>query len=119
MHNSITLDGSFRDIVVDMGIHYGALASFEEDIHLVGANTAKTGIEMFGALPPKEDTDLRKPERESTIPKWAIVDSKGILKGSLHLFRRFELCREVVLLVSAQHQKIIWNTFKKGIKTSL
>lgn len=85
MHNSITLDGSFRDIVVDMGIHYGALASFEEDIHLVGANTAKTGIEMFGGVPPEEDTYLRKPERESTIPRWGLVDPKGTLKDSLHI----------------------------------
>ncbi|SES87149.1 2,5-diamino-6-(ribosylamino)-4(3H)-pyrimidinone 5'-phosphate reductase [Methanococcoides vulcani] len=100
MHNSISLDGSFKDIEVDMGIHYGTSASFGEDVHLVGANTAKTGIEMFGGVPPEEDTDFRKPERESTVPLWALVDSKGILKGSLHVFRRFELCRDVVMLVS-------------------
>jgi len=101
MHNSITLDGSFRDIEVDMELHYGTASSFGEDIHLVGANTAKIGIEMFGGLPPEEEDDLRKQERDETIPIWAIVDSKGILKGSLHVFRRFEMCRDVVVLVSA------------------
>lgn len=100
MHNSISLDGSFQNIEVDMDMHYGTSASFGEDIHLVGANTAKIGVEMFGAVPPEEDSDLRKPERESTIPIWVFVDSKGILKGSLHVFRRFEMCRDVVVLVS-------------------
>ncbi|WP_135611502.1 RibD family protein [Methanococcoides sp. AM1] len=100
IHNSISLDGSFQDIEVDMGIHYGTAVSFGEDIHLVGANTAKTGIEMFGGVPSEEDADLRKTERESTIPIWAIIDSKGILKGSLHVFRRFDMCRDVIVLVS-------------------
>ncbi|MGM0770345.1 MAG: hypothetical protein ACQESU_01890 [Halobacteriota archaeon] len=53
MHNSICPDGSFRDIDVDMHIHYGAAARFREDIHMVGADNAKTGIAMFGGLPSK------------------------------------------------------------------
>ncbi|WP_440951705.1 RibD family protein [Methanococcoides sp. FTZ1] len=101
IHNSIGLDGSFRDVDVDMEIHYGTAASFGEDVHLVGANTAKTGIEMFGGVPLEEYDDLKKPARDRTVPIWAIVDSKGILKGSLHVFRRFEMCRDVVVLVSA------------------
>ena len=31
---------------------------------------------------------------------WVIPDTRGVLKGLLHVLRRFEYCRDVIILVS-------------------
>ena len=53
MHNSISLDGSVKDFEVNMGLHYQIAGSYGADVHLIGSNTAKIGMEMFlPEIPP-------------------------------------------------------------------
>jgi 2,5-diamino-6-(ribosylamino)-4(3H)-pyrimidinone 5'-phosphate reductase len=100
LHNSMSLDGEYRDITVDMAVHYAVAGSYAADVHLVGSNTVKMGIEKYGnGVPPEEKTDFEKPSREG-VPLWAVVDSRGTLRGMLHTMRRFEFCRDVVVLIS-------------------
>lgn len=56
---------------------------------------------MFGeGIPDELHSDYEKPVRSESLPWWVIVDSGGRLKGILHTCRRFEYCRDVVLLIS-------------------
>lgn len=102
VHNTVSLDGSLRGFEVDMGLHYRIAGSFKPDAHLIGSNTIKKGIEDFmgGKIPEEENSDFRKPGNKGDVPLWVIPDSRGSLKGTLHVYRRFEGCRDVVILAS-------------------
>ena len=43
MHNSISLDGSFTDFKVNMGLHYQIAGRYRADATLIGANTIFSG----------------------------------------------------------------------------
>jgi 2,5-diamino-6-(ribosylamino)-4(3H)-pyrimidinone 5'-phosphate reductase len=101
IHNSISADGSLTNFEPDMGLHYKIAGNYKPDVHLIGSNTIKTGIEMFGGqVPPEEENDFIKQKREKSLPLWVIIDTRGDLKGLLHTCRRFEFCRDVIVLVS-------------------
>lgn len=101
IHNSITLDGSLTGFIPHMGLHYQIASQYHPDIHLIGSNTIKSGIEMFGeGVPPEEESDFLKPVNRENVPYWAVIDTKGALQGMLHTSRRFEFCRDVIVLVS-------------------
>ncbi|MCW4010540.1 MAG: RibD family protein [Candidatus Bathyarchaeota archaeon] len=101
IHNSISLDGSLVNFIPNMELHYSIAAKFKPDAHLVGSNTVKVGIQMFQKeIPAEEDRDFVKPNRESALVYWVIPDSNGALKGLLHVCRRFDYCKDVIVLVS-------------------
>lgn len=103
MHNSISVDGSLTGFEPNLGIHYQIAGSYQADIHLIGSRTAKTGIDMFTEeVPPEEETDFVKPEisPDDKRPFWVIPDTRGILKNLLHVYRRFEYCKDVIILIS-------------------
>lgn len=105
LHNSISLDGSLTNFQVNMRLHYEIAASFNADAHLIGSNTIKTGISLYGNPSREEITDFDKPNRNDSLPFWIIIDSRGILKGSLHEVRRFEGCKDIILLTSKKTSK--------------
>ena len=106
LHSSISLNGSILGFDVDMEKHYEIVGSYKADIHLIGSNTVKAGIKMFCPQIPKEEkTDFIKPKRNRDLPLWVIPDTKGKLKGLHHVYRRFELCRDIVVLVSQKTPK--------------
>jgi 2,5-diamino-6-(ribosylamino)-4(3H)-pyrimidinone 5'-phosphate reductase len=101
VHNSISLDGSLTGFDVNMGLHYGLAARYKPQAHLVGSNTLKTGMESYGnETPPEEGGDFSKPEKNPSLPYWVVPDTSGKLIGMLHAFRRFEFCKDVIVLVS-------------------
>ena len=101
IHNSISLDGSITNYKPNMGLHYQIAGKYRPDAHLIGSNTIKTGIELYEeAVPQEEEKDFQRPKRNTDIPYWVIPDTKGALKGLLHTCRRFEFCRDVIILVS-------------------
>lgn len=101
MHNSVSLDGRVTGFGVDMGLHYGIVGSYGADAYCAGSNTAKTGIFMSSSeAPPETPEDLRRPERGAGLSWWVVPDTRGVLKGLLHVLRRFEYCRDVIVLVS-------------------
>lgn len=103
MHNSVSLDGSFTDFDVDMGLHYQIASRYEADAHLIGSKTIKTGIDIHGAeIPPENESDFTKQHRDVHLPYWVVADTKGITKGLLHTCRSFTLCRDVIVLISQQ-----------------
>ncbi|HOO66649.1 MAG TPA: dihydrofolate reductase family protein [Bacteroidales bacterium] len=103
LHNSVSLDGSLTGFMPDMELHYRLAGSFEPDANLIGSSTVIQGQEMFGnRIPDEVPDDFVPPKRDSNLPWWIIVDSKGKLKGMLHTCRRFEYCRDVILLVTDQ-----------------
>jgi 2,5-diamino-6-(ribosylamino)-4(3H)-pyrimidinone 5'-phosphate reductase len=99
MHNSISLDGSFINFEVDMGLHYQIASRFKADAHLIGSETVRAGGELYG-IPSENESDFKKPERDTGLPYWVIVDSKGKTKGLLHTCRSFEFCKDVIVLIS-------------------
>jgi 2,5-diamino-6-(ribosylamino)-4(3H)-pyrimidinone 5'-phosphate reductase len=100
IHNSISLDGSLTGFTPDMALHYQIARSYKPAVHLIGSSTIKVGVELFGNVTPEEATDFEKPKKDKNLPYWVITDTKGILKGLLHTCRRFEFCRDVVVLIS-------------------
>lgn len=103
VHNTIGLDGAVRGFPVDMGVHYGLVAQLGVDAHLIGSETVRSGLEDFGEdIGPETEADRRPPEsaEDTGLPWWVIVDSRGRLGGSLHGMRRFQFCRDVVVLVA-------------------
>ncbi len=84
-----------------MELHYQIAGSYKPNAHLIGSNTIKTGVELYeDGVPPEEEKDFEKPQRDRSLPYWVIPDTSGKLKGLLHTCRRFEFCRDVILLLS-------------------
>ena len=103
IHNSVSIDGSLTGFMPDMDLHYKIAGDYKPDAHLIGADTVITGNEMFGqGIPDELPSDLRQPERPDYLPWWILVDSGARLKGMLHTCRRFEYCRDVIVLVSGK-----------------
>ena len=103
LHNSVSLDGSLTNFEPNMELHYQIAGKYNAEARLIGSNTVKVGIELYGGkVPPEEKSDFIKPERAAYLPLWVIPDTRGILKGLLHTCRRFEFCRDVVVLVSEE-----------------
>ena len=48
LHNSISLDGSLLNFDVNMQLHYQIAGGYKPDAHLIGSNTIKMGIELYG-----------------------------------------------------------------------
>ena len=108
MHNTVSIDGSIKDFEFDIGLHYQIAARIKADVHLVGSTTARTGIEMFmEEVPPEQESDFAKPivEPNDKRPFWVIADSRGILENLLHVYRKSEYCRDVIVFVSKKTPK--------------
>jgi 2,5-diamino-6-(ribosylamino)-4(3H)-pyrimidinone 5'-phosphate reductase len=106
IHNSISLDGSLTGFEVNMALHYQIAAKYKPDAHLIGSNTIKVGIELYGSgVPTEEKSDFEKQHKSTALPYWVIPDTQGTLKGLLHTFRRFEFCRDVIVLISEKTPK--------------
>ncbi len=101
VHNSISLDGSLTGFEPNMQLHYQIAGEYKAGANLIGSNTVSTGIELYeDGVPPEERIDFEKPKRDAALPYWVILDTGGKLKGLLHTCRRFELCRNVIVLIS-------------------
>lgn len=113
IHNSISIDGSLTNFEPNMGLHYQIAASYKPDIHLIGSNTIKKGIELYGdGVPKEEKKDFEKQIRDKNLPYWVIIDTRGILKGFLHTCRSFEFCKDVIVLVSEKTPKTFMTYLK-------
>lgn len=113
VHNSISLDGSFVGFEPDIRMHYKIAAGFKAQVHLVGSGTAKKGIELYGGASDEEEGDFIRPKRDKSYPYFVIPDSRGILHGILHMMRRSEYCRDVIVLVSEKTPKKYLEYLKK------
>jgi 2,5-diamino-6-(ribosylamino)-4(3H)-pyrimidinone 5'-phosphate reductase len=83
---------------------------------IVGSNTAKTGTQFFcETIPPEEESDFQKPDIQSADPRayWLIADSRGSLEGLLHVFRRSEYSKDVIVLVSEKTPEPYINYLKE------
>lgn len=113
IHNSISLDGSLTQFQPNMDLHYRIAGSYNPTLHLIGSNTLKVGIELYGdEVPPEEDNDFEKPKRDKNLPYWVIIDTKGKLQGLLHTCRRFDYCKDVIVLIS----KVTPSVYRKYLK---
>ncbi|MFP4469866.1 MAG: dihydrofolate reductase family protein [Bacteroidales bacterium] len=105
MHNQMSLDGAIAGFQIDMGNYYGIANSYGASMYLVGSNTALSGIQMFSKRTPQEKPeDMKKPEpvENDHRPYWVIPDSEGKLRGLLHVYRQYQHCRDVIVLVSVE-----------------
>ncbi len=101
VHNSISLDGSLTGFEPNLQLHYQIAGDYRAGANLIGSNTVSAGVELYeDGVPPEERVDFEKPKRDAGLPYWVILDTEGKLKGLLHTCRRFELCRNVIVLIS-------------------
>lgn len=108
IYNSVSLDGAIKDFNINIQLHYMIAGKFAADTFLVGSTTAKTGIEIFMKnVPPEEPSDYYKPKiaPNDNRPIWVIADSKGILQGLMHINRRSEYTKNVIVLISSSTPK--------------
>jgi 2,5-diamino-6-(ribosylamino)-4(3H)-pyrimidinone 5'-phosphate reductase len=102
-HNAISLDGSISGFVIDLEKYYAISRNYHPDAMLVGSSTAKSGMEMYSdSIPEERHADFVKPRitAQDKRPYWVIPDSSGLLQGRLHIFRQFEYCKDVIILLS-------------------
>jgi len=102
-HNAISLDGSISGFSIDLEKYYAVAGRYHPDAMLVGSSTAKSGFEMYSdGIPDERPSDFIKPRitEEDKRPYWVIPDSQGLLQGRLHIFRRYEYCKDVIVLLS-------------------
>ncbi len=103
IHNTVSLDSAILGFDIDLGLHYSTLLAFEPDAILIGSATARYGIGMFmDEVPMEEESDLIRPvpAPDDPRPVSVIVDSRGALNGLLHIYRRMEYTKDVIVLVS-------------------
>jgi 2,5-diamino-6-(ribosylamino)-4(3H)-pyrimidinone 5'-phosphate reductase len=116
MHNEISLDGATRDFEPNLELYYQIAETFKAEVHLVGSRTAKMGLKTYwGKIPAEEPADFAKPLIKSwdKRPYWFIPDTRGILKGLLHVYRKSGYCKDVVVLVSKRTPKTYINYLTK------
>lgn len=116
IHNSISLDGSTTGFDANLDVHYGILGSYEPDAMIVGSNTAKVGTQFFcEKIPPEDKEDFKKPDihPDDTRAYWMIADSKGTLEGLMHVFRRSEYSKDIIVLVSEKTPESYINYLKE------
>jgi 2,5-diamino-6-(ribosylamino)-4(3H)-pyrimidinone 5'-phosphate reductase len=64
IHNSISIDGSLTNFKPNMNLHYQIAGKYKPDAHLIGSNTIKKGIELYGEdIPQEEKKDCKRKER--------------------------------------------------------
>jgi len=99
LHNEVSIDGSVKDFNSDMGTYYTIAARYKPDAHMVGSVTV---LSASDDLPEEEPADFTKPEISPSDPRpyWIIVDSKGVLSGKLHFYRRMEYIKGIIVLLS-------------------
>lgn len=99
LHNEVSIDGSVKDFDSDMGTYYTIAARYRPDAHMVGSVTVLSASED---LPAEEASDFLKPDISPSDPRpyWVIVDSKGVLSGMLHFYRRMEYIKGIIVVVS-------------------
>jgi 2,5-diamino-6-(ribosylamino)-4(3H)-pyrimidinone 5'-phosphate reductase len=89
---------------------------FAADVMLVGSVTSKTGVELFmQTIPPEEPADFVKPQiaKDDKRPLWVIVDSKGSMQGLMHVNRRNQYTKNVIVLVSKSTPKSYFDYLKE------
>lgn len=112
IHNSISVDGSLTNFEVNMPLHYAIAGNFNADMHLIGSNTAKFGIDLFlKNIPQETKDDFKKPNKNGIL--WAIPDTTGKMKGLLHILRQSEHCQDVIVLISEKTSKEYIEYLKK------
>ena len=103
IHNTLSLDGSVSGFPVDMELHYGIYSSFTPEAVLVGSQTAKKGIELFCPdVPDETEEDFAPPEYavDDTRAVWVQADSRGVMEGLLHVYRRSEYGKDCIVLIT-------------------
>ncbi len=105
LHNSISLDGRIAGFQPRLDLHYGIVGGYGAEVYMAGSNTALGGLEMFGEIPAEGEADFRKPDKDASLATWVIPDSRGRLKGRLHALRRYEMCRDVIILLSERSDR--------------
>lgn len=108
MHNEVSLDGAISGFPPNLDLYYQIAETFRADVHLVGSRTARTGIRTYwGRAPAEEPGDFDRPNLKAwdKRPWWVIPDTRGSLKGLLHVYRKSGYCRDVILLVTKRTPK--------------
>ena len=106
VHNSVSLNGSLVNFLPKMPLHYTIAGNHHPQAHLVGSNSVKVGIQIFeNTVPPEKEEDFIKPTREGSLVYWVIPDTEAALKGLLHVCRRFEYCKDIIVLISEETPK--------------
>ncbi len=103
IHNQISLDGGIAGFDVDMAQYYGLSYNYDEGFRLFGSETV---LRAVMADSPETELDCVKPDYEvkANAPFWVIADSRGRIRN-LHLYRRSEYCKDIIVLVSPQTPK--------------
>jgi 2,5-diamino-6-(ribosylamino)-4(3H)-pyrimidinone 5'-phosphate reductase len=116
MHNQISLDGSLTNFPVNMELHYQLLGTFNADAHLIGSNTAKTGLDHFLEKIPKEtpkDQLPTTPNPQDPRPYWILIDSHAQMHNLLHIFRQYDYCKDLILLLTPNTPQTYQTYLKK------
>jgi 2,5-diamino-6-(ribosylamino)-4(3H)-pyrimidinone 5'-phosphate reductase len=99
IHSLISLDGSVKNMPIEMEMYYSIAISYSADIGIVGSTTVK---EAHTDIPKEMPSDFKRRElmKKDKRPYWLILDSKGTCQNLLHLYRRMEYIKDIIVAVS-------------------
>ncbi len=103
VYNSVSVDDAIKDFDVDLGVHYQVAGRIGAQAMLVGSETARAGAELFlKTIPAEQPGDFSKPviKEDDERGYWVVADSRGVLKGLMHIFRQSGYGKDVIVLVS-------------------
>jgi 2,5-diamino-6-(ribosylamino)-4(3H)-pyrimidinone 5'-phosphate reductase len=116
LYNSVSVDGAIKDFDVDIALHYQVAGRIGAQVMLVGSDTAKSGMELFmKTVPAEQPSDCQKPVVKEGDERayWAMADSRGKLKGCLHVYRQSGYGKDVIVLVSESTPQDYLNYLKE------
>ncbi|MGV8151525.1 MAG: dihydrofolate reductase family protein [Candidatus Nanoarchaeia archaeon] len=105
IHNELSLNSSITGFENNLANYYELAGKIKHSGVLVGSNTAESGIKMFYKEIPKEEKSDFVKKKNNNMPYFILIDSKAKLKGLLHIYRRMEYSREVIVLLSKKTPK--------------
>lgn len=101
VHTMMSVNGMVDGYPFDIQKYYDYAALLGADGILVGSNTAKRGIESFiDTIHYEQPEDWVKPTGKSNKPIWFLADSRGQLINLLHVLRKFQYARDIVVIIT-------------------
>jgi len=100
LFNEVSLDGKYAYPELNYDLYYGTASEIKCQAVMFGSKTARLAMPKPSVEVPGDLTKHASRARDHKLPYLVIPDSRGVLHGRLHDYRRMPYGRDVIALVS-------------------
>jgi len=99
-HHTLSLDGAYQHETIDKTLHRQLAEQFEPDAYLLEAEDILAMLP--DSIPMENETDKleRTIDDKDSRPYVIIMDDKGGLMDKIHMYRRKEYLKDLIILIS-------------------